>query len=69
MVLLLLSSSPVLEAQLSVSRDVSDVVSCAAAGACVAYGDDGAAAGTDGKAFCVNLCERRGFLLRLPEHA
>ena len=21
------------------------------------------------EAFCVNLCERRGFLLRLPEHA
>ena len=22
-----------------------------------------------GEAFCVNLCERRGFLLRLPVHA
>ena len=34
-----------------------------------ALGDNGAAAGTDGEAFCVNLCERRGFLLRLPVHA
>ena len=59
-------------AQLSVSSDASGVVSCCGCRRMRrAWGDDAAAASAagDGTTFLLKRCERRGFPVRLPEHA